>query len=100
MLLIANIIDAVGYIAHMLIAVYMLVLAAAFVIPWFNVPPMHPAVRLLRQVTDPVLSWVSRKMPFVRRFNGVDLSPLVVIIALELFDRIVVRSLMQMAHAL
>ncbi len=99
MFVIANIIDAIGYIAHMLISAYILVVIAACIITWFNVSPYHPAVRILRQLTDPAFSFVSRKLPIVRQINGVDLSPVAVIIGLELIDLVIVRSLTQLAHA-
>ena len=93
--------DAVAVVAHMLISAYILVILAVCVLSWFNVSPYsHPAVRVLWQVTEPVFEFVRRKFPLARRFGGLDLSPLVVLIVLELVDLIVVRSLRQFAMTL
>ncbi|MDO5537589.1 MAG: YggT family protein [Desulfovibrionaceae bacterium] len=100
MFVIANIVDAVGAIAHMLISAYILVVLAACVISWFRVSPYHPAVRVLRQLTDPVFDWAHRRLPFTRSVSGLDLAPLAIIVGLELFDLIVIRSLRQLAVTL
>lgn len=83
----------------MLISAYIFVVLAACVISWFRVSPYHPAVRALNQLTEPVFFFIRRKLPF-SRLGQVDLSPLILIIALELFDLIVVRSLQQVAMGL
>lgn len=93
----ANVIEAICFIAHMLISAYIVVVLATCVISWFPVPPYHPAVRVLRQLTDKVFDWTRRKFPIVRNLNGLDLTPLAVIIGLELVDLIVIRSLRQLA---
>lgn len=96
MFVFTNIIDAVAVILSMLISAYILVIVVACVVSWFNVNPWHPAVRVLRQLTEPVFDIVRRKIPF-SRVGNVDLSPLIVFIALEFIDLVVVRSLRQLA---
>ncbi len=95
MLLLINIIDAVCFIGHMLIQAYMIVVIAACALTWFRVSPYHPAAMALNRLAEPSLR-LARRVPFTRAISGVDLSPLVVIIALELVDLIVVRTLRQM----
>lgn len=96
MFVVANIIDAVAVILHMLISAYIIVVLAACVISWFRVSPYHPAVRVLNQLTEPVFFFIRRKLPF-SIVGQVDLSPLILIIGLELVDLIVVRSIRQVA---
>lgn len=53
---------------------------------WFAAPEStHPALDLLRRLTDPVLEPARRALPAT---GGVDLSPLVVLIGLELLKRL------------
>ncbi len=96
MFVVANIIDAVAVILHMLISAYIIVVLAACVVSWFRVSPYHPAVRVLSQLTEPVFSFIRRKLPF-SILGQVDLSPLILIIGLELVDLVVVRSIRQVA---
>ena len=63
-----------------LIDLYSLVIVAAVVASWANVPRDHPAVRLLHRLTEPVLAPVRKILP---PMGGMDFSPLVVLIGLR-----------------
>lgn len=64
-----------------LIDIYSLIIVAVVLISWIDVPRSHPAVRLLRTVTEPVLAPVRRILPPV---GGMDFSPVVVLVGLRL----------------
>ena len=64
-----------------LIDVYSLLVVASVVVSWSNVPREHPAVRLLHQVTEPVLGPIRKVLP---PMGGVDFSPLVLLIGLRM----------------
>jgi YggT family protein len=55
--------------------------------------PHNPVVQILYRLTEPVLDFIRRKMPFVV-FSGVDLSPLVVILGLQLLDNFMMRAVL------
>lgn len=55
-------------------------------ISWFPVPRDHPIVRLLEQITDPLLQPVRRIMP---NTGMIDLSGMAVILILLLMIRVV-----------
>jgi len=63
----------------LLINIYLWGIVIQAVLSWFNPDPRHPAGRLLAQLTDPVLRPVQKRLPPV---SGIDLSPMVVIVAL------------------
>lgn len=72
---------------------YQLVILAAIVISWF---PLEPGSALegvrngLQAVTEPVLGPVRRALPPVRLGGmGLDLSPIIVLIALIVIQRII-----------
>jgi YggT family protein len=55
------------------------------IVSWFAPPDStHPAIELLKRVTDPVLEPVRKALPAT---GGIDLSPLIVLIGLELLKR-------------
>ena len=60
---------------------YSLIVLAAVVVSWTNVPREHPAVRLLDRLTEPLLGPIRKILP---PMGGVDFSPLVLLIALRL----------------
>jgi YggT family protein len=60
------------------------------ILSWTRVDPFHPLVRLLDQITEPILA------PFRRIFPpqaGLDFSPILAFFALEILRRLVLRLL-------
>ena len=77
---------------------YFLVIIAAL-LTWVRPDPYNPIVRALRTMTEPVFYRVRKWLPFTYS-SGMDFSPVVVLLAIELFNRIVVASLAQYAMTL
>jgi len=69
------------------------------VLTWVRPDPYNPIVRTLRTLTEPVFYRVRKWLPFTYS-NGMDFSPVVVLLAIELFNRIVINSLAQYAMTL
>lgn len=71
-----------------LVEAYVLVLIARALLSWIPTrpgSPLHPVVRALDKVTEPVLRPVRRILPPIRAGGmGIDLSIIVVIIVAEL----------------
>lgn len=63
----------------MLINIYLWGVVIQAVLSWFNPDPRHPAARVLAQLTAPVLRPARRLLPPI---SGVDLSPMLVVVAL------------------
>ena len=68
-----------------LIDLYSLIVVATVVVSWTNVPREHPAVRFLDQLTEPLLGPIRKVLP---PMGGVDFSPLVLLIGLQLLTRL------------
>ena len=63
----------------LLINIYLWSVVIQALLSWFNPDPYHPATRLLTQLTAPLLRPARRWLPPI---SGVDLSPMLVIVAL------------------
>ncbi len=63
----------------LLINIYLWGVIIQAVLSWFSPDPYHPAARVLAQLTAPVLRPARRLLPPI---SGVDLSPMLVVIAL------------------
>lgn len=87
---------AIADVLHALLQLYFWILVAAAVISWVSPDPRNPIVQFLHRVTSPVLSEVRRRLPFVYA-SGIDFSPLVVILLIEIVDKVVVGSLYELA---
>lgn len=99
MFVFANLITTVAGLLGLIINLYIFVIIVAAFISWVNPDPYNGIVRTLRQLTEPVLYRVRKKLPFVM-VNGIDLSPIVVLVALHLLNGVVVQSLLQLGHSM
>jgi YggT family protein len=66
--------------AH-LFDLYSLVIVAAVVLSWVQLPPENPLVRIVHTLTEPLLAPIRRILPTV---GNMDLSPWVLLVALRL----------------
>ena len=99
MFLLQNIIVAVASLLGTLLNLYFWVVIVATVVTWVRPDPYNPVVRALRVMTEPDFYRVRKWMPFTY-CRGLDFSPVVVLLAIQLFNQIVVRSLVQYAATL
>jgi YggT family protein len=72
----------------MLLDLYSLVLLASVVLSWVQLSEDNAFVKIVRQLTDPVLGPVRKVVPPV---GGFDLSPVIVILALNLLKSLLYR---------
>jgi YggT family protein len=75
----------------LLLRCYELIIVARVVLSWVKVDPRNPAVALIDKITEPVLEPVRRLLPTGRM--GFDISPLIVIFALGLLERLILQAL-------
>ena len=75
-----------------LLEMYSFVIIAAALITWVSPDPRNPIVQFLRRVTEPVFEPVRRLLP-PWKTGGLDLSPLIVLIAIQFVQRVVLPSL-------
>ena len=75
-----------------LLDVYSWIIIAAALISWVQPNPRNPIVVFLARVTEPVLEPVRRLLP-PWKTGGLDLSPLIVLIAIQFVQRVVLPSL-------
>jgi YggT family protein len=71
-----------------LIDIYSLVLLGSVILSWVRLPEDNPIVRVIHQLTEPVLSRVRAILPAAA---GFDFSPMVVMIGLQLLKSLLAR---------
>jgi len=72
-----------------LIDLYTIVILAAVILSWIRLSPGNPVSQLLHTLTEPVLAPVRRIIP---SFGGLDISPMLVLVALQVIRSALVRS--------
>jgi YggT family protein len=69
-----------------LIDLYSLIVLAAVIASWLPVDRRHPLVTMLHRLTEPALAPIRRVLP---PLGGLDLSPMVLLVALRFLRRLV-----------
>ncbi len=91
-----HLLEALAYILDLGLTIYMWLIIARALLSWVNPDPYNPIVRFLYNVTEPVMGWVRRRVPLV--FGGLDLSPLLVLLAIVFLQKFLVASLLDLAY--
>jgi YggT family protein len=91
MLVLLNVIRAVATILDTVIVVYMVLLFARVVLSWVRLP-YSPIVRVIYQMTEPVLRPIRRRLPVSL---GIDFSPMIVFLLLAVIRMVIVTSIFQ-----
>ena len=94
MFLVGNLFHALAYILDTLLTIYMWIVIISALISWVNPDPYNPIVRFLYSVTEPVLRPIRRRLGFSM---GLDISPMIVILAIMFIKYFIVASLFDIA---
>jgi YggT family protein len=70
---------------------YMWAIIIRALLSWVNPDPWNPVVQILQRITEPVLGPIRRRLPTWQL--GIDLSPLVAILAIYFLQSFAVDSL-------
>lgn len=77
------------------LTLYFWVVVVSALLSWVRPDPYNPIVRFLHAVTEPVYARVRRLMPFLF-LGGIDLSPIVVILAIQFLQWFLVPVIFKM----
>lgn len=94
---IGNIIYGVAWLVGTVLHIYLFVVIGSAIISWVNPDPYNIIVRFLRSVTEPIYVYIRRYIPFVY-IGGFDLSPIVLILAIQFAQFAVVKNLYYLAE--
>ena len=94
----SNFILAVARLLEIVLWAYFWILIARAVLSWVNPDPYNPIVRFLVRVTEPVLRPIRHRLPTMSM--GLDLSPMIVMLAIYFLESFLVGSLRDLALSL
>ncbi len=97
MFVLGNFIMALAKLVNFVFDAYIIIVFARAVISWVNADPYNPIVRFLVQATDPLLSRIRRHVPLL---GGLDLSPMILILAIIFLQSLLVPTLQQIGMSL
>ena len=97
MFILANLVNAVAFLLDTLLTIYLYILIARAIISWVNPDPYNPVVNFLHRVTEPLLAPIRRFLPDL---GGIDISPILVFMAIIFMQKFLVRSLVEIGSRL
>ena len=89
---------ALAKVLDYVLILFMWIVIARAILSWVSPDPFNPIVRFLHNITEPVLYPIRTKLPL--SFAGLDLSPIVVFLAIIFLRTFVVSTLMRMSAAM
>jgi YggT family protein len=95
MFIFGNFLNAIASLLNIILTIYMWVIIARAVLSWVSPDPYNPIVRFINNITEPLLYRVRRALPV--NFGGLDLSPIIVLLAIIFLQAFVVKSLKMLA---
>ena len=91
----ALVILSIAELVGLLLNVFLFAIFIQVILSWVNPGTYNPVVSLLYSITEPVLRPCRRLIP---PMSGMDLSPLVALIAIQLAKMLLLPPLLQLAH--
>jgi YggT family protein len=98
MFIFANLLLALAQILNIALTAYMWIVIISAVVSWVNPDPYNPIIRFLRAVTEPVYRPIRRVIGY--RLGPIDISPMIVILAIIFVQKFLVSSLIEFAYKL
>ena len=96
MFILSNFIGSLATVVDIVLNLYMWILIARAILSWVNPDPYNPIVKFLYNITEPLMYQVRRILPL--QFGGIDLTPMVLIIAIIFLRSFIVQTLRQLAY--
>lgn len=90
MILLGNLMIAIAGILSTIITIFYILIIAAVVLSWVSPDPRNPIVQFIYSATEPLFARVRSWLP---PLGILDLSPIVVLLALFFVDKFIVASL-------
>lgn len=98
MFMLGHLLQGLAMVVNMVLTLYMWVLIINALLSWVNPDPRNPIVQFLYSATWPVLHQIRQRIPVV--YGGIDVSPLVAMLAIYLLRHFLVASLSTVANRL
>ena len=98
MIVLSTLVKALASLLHTVINIYIWIVIIAALLSFVRPDPYNPIVQVLYRLTNPVYALIRRYVPTL--IGGIDLAPLIVILALQFIDLFAVKLLFALANAL
>lgn len=95
MFIFSHFLEGIARVLDAVLTLYMFIVIAHAVLSWVNPDPYNPIVRFIRQMVDPLLFQIRKRIPTV--FGGIDVSPIIILLGIIFLQSFLVASLKHLA---
>ncbi len=99
MFVLGNLLRALAFVVDSVLTIYFWIVIISAILSWVRPDPYNPIVRFIYSITEPVFYRIRKWIPFVF-IGGLDLSPIIVILAIEFLKIFLVQTLYQLSFYL
>jgi len=86
--------QALSGVLHIIFMTATIIVIARAVLSWVSPDPYNPIVRIISQLSEPLLSMIRKYVPMIA---GIDFSPLIALLVIMFLDNFVVATLNRIA---
>ncbi|MDX8377412.1 MAG: YggT family protein [Mariprofundales bacterium] len=97
MFIIGYFLISLAQLLHVVLFFLTIIIFARAVLSWVNPDPYNPIVRFIGQVSEPILTPLQRVVP---NMGGVDLSPVIALLALMFIDGFIPSVLQRIGQSM
>lgn len=97
MFIVGYLLQAIAAVGGIVLNIAMIVIIARAILSWVSPDPYNPIVRIINQLSEPILFPIRRRVPY---FNGIDFSPIIALIVVYFLDIFLVQSLHRLGQSL
>ncbi|MDQ7004699.1 MAG: YggT family protein [Ghiorsea sp.] len=90
MFIIGYLLQAISVVLGIALNIIMIVVIARAVLSWVSPDPYNPIVRMINQISEPILFPIRRRVPYM---GGVDWSPIIALMIVYFLDIFLVQTL-------
>lgn len=99
MFIVSNLLAALAQVLDVVLTVLYWMIIVRALLSWVNPDPYNPIVQFLQAVTEPILAPIRRLLPQAMRW-GLDISPIIAILAVMFLKSFLVRTLLDLSFRL
>jgi len=90
MFILGYFLQAIAGVLSIALDIALIIIVARAILSWVSPDPYNPIVRIVNQVSEPILFPIRRRVPY---FSGMDLSPIIALMAIYFLDIVLVQTL-------
>ena len=90
MFVIGYFLQALATVLSIALNIALIAVVARAILSWVSPDPYNPIVRIINQVSEPILFPIRRRVPY---FSGIDFSPIIALMAIYFLDIFLVQTL-------